>query len=269
MRARYCVLPLLLVVFLSSTLAKPQGEAPSFTKAAVVSVDPIASNVGLEMLKKGGNAVDAAVATGLALAVTWPAAGNLGGGGFMLIYLTGKGEVTAIDYREKAPEKAAPKMFLNDRGEVDSNKSGVGYLGLRRSLHFPIAVPNARRLLPFPDSTQRFDASLELCVDGSQLDSLASSQFGERDVLAQESAEEASIWLIQRINCGVEVLDFLLVRGMELRTRAFGHDEQQFAFASLDYLPMFQSISIPVHRRNKEILPQNPQFHLLKRHWLI
>src|SRR5438132_7634167 len=128
MKLRYCVLPVLLLVCLSPYMARPQGEAPSFTNAAVVSVDPIASNVGLQMLKKGGNAVDAAVATGLALAVTWPAAGNLGGGGFMLIYLAGKGEATAIDYREMAPEKSTPRMFLNDKGEVDSNKSGVGYL---------------------------------------------------------------------------------------------------------------------------------------------
>jgi gamma-glutamyltranspeptidase/glutathione hydrolase len=105
-----------------------QSEPLSYPNAAVVSVDPVASNVGIEILKNGGNAVDAAVATGLALAVTWPAAGNLGGGGFMVIYLAGKGEVAAIDYREKAPEKATPAMFLNEKGGIDSSKSGVGYL---------------------------------------------------------------------------------------------------------------------------------------------
>src|SRR5262249_57351672 len=106
---------------------RPEGQAASYTNAAVVSVEPIASNVGIETLKKGGNAVDAAVATAFALAVTWPGAGNLGGGGFMLIYLK-NGEGTAIDYRDKAPEKATPRMFLNNKGEVDFRKSCVGYL---------------------------------------------------------------------------------------------------------------------------------------------
>src|SRR5262249_12393438 len=105
---------------------KPEGQT-SYANAAVVSVDPIASKVGLEILKKGGNAVDAAVATAFALAVTWPGAGNLGGGGFMLIYLK-SGEVAGIDYREKAPVKATPRMFRNEKGEVDSDKSDVGYL---------------------------------------------------------------------------------------------------------------------------------------------
>src|SRR5262252_4262046 len=126
MRRTLTLVVLLFAFSVSIYLAKPEGQA-SYANAAVVSVDTIASKVGLEILKKGGNAVDAAVATAFALAVTWPGAGNLGGGGFMLIYLK-NGEVSAIDYREKAPEKATPRMFLNNKGEVDSDKSGVGYL---------------------------------------------------------------------------------------------------------------------------------------------
>jgi gamma-glutamyltranspeptidase / glutathione hydrolase len=121
------LIALLLVSSLTSYLARPEAQPSSYANAAVVSVDPIASTVGIDVLKKGGNAIDAAVATAFALAVTWPGAGNLGGGGFMLIHLR-NGEAAAIDYREKAPEMATPRMFLNDKGEVDPNKSGVGYL---------------------------------------------------------------------------------------------------------------------------------------------
>src|SRR5262249_60875826 len=83
---------------------------------------------GMEIHKQGGNDVDGAVASGLALAVTHPSAGNLGGGGFMLIYLADKGgQFAGIDYREKAPEKSTPTMFLTN-GEVDSKKSNIGPL---------------------------------------------------------------------------------------------------------------------------------------------
>src|SRR5947209_1159367 len=78
----------------------------------VVTVSPPGTDVGLTILKKGGNAVDAAVATAFAMAVTYPAAGNLGGGGFMVIHPPlGKGEPVVIDYREKAPLAANRKMY--------------------------------------------------------------------------------------------------------------------------------------------------------------
>ena len=76
----------------------------TFRNAAVVCVQPKAARIGIDILKKGGNAVDAAVAVSYALAVIHPSAGNLGGGGFMLIR-TADGKTTAIDYREKAPAK--------------------------------------------------------------------------------------------------------------------------------------------------------------------
>ena len=92
----------------------------------VVSTERIASEVGVEILKKGGNAVDAAVATGFALAVVHPAAGNIGGGGFMLIRFS-NGTTTSIDYREKAPQAAHDKMYLDEHGNLIENLNHDGY----------------------------------------------------------------------------------------------------------------------------------------------
>ena len=89
----------------------------------VVSEEQIATLVGLSVLKEGGNAVDAAVAVGFALAVTHPRAGNLGGSGFMLVHLRKTGRTVAIDYREKAPLKATRNMFLDETGEVDTERA--------------------------------------------------------------------------------------------------------------------------------------------------
>ena len=89
----------------------------------VVSQEMIASQVGADILAKGGNAIDAAVATGFALAVTLPRAGNIGGGGFMMIYLAEENKTIAIDYREMAPSEAFKDMFLNSEGDVDNRKA--------------------------------------------------------------------------------------------------------------------------------------------------
>ncbi|NNF28007.1 MAG: gamma-glutamyltransferase, partial [Gemmatimonadetes bacterium] len=86
------------------------------SSAMVVSAFPEASRVGADVLRGGGNAVDAAIATGLALAVTHPVAGNIGGGGFMVIRFP-DGRSTAFDFREKAPLAAHPEMFLDENGE--------------------------------------------------------------------------------------------------------------------------------------------------------
>jgi len=89
----------------------------------VVAQEQRAARIGIEILDRGGNAVDAAVAVGFALAVTYPRAGNIGGGGFMVIHLGKTGEDAAIDYRETAPAAATEKMFLDANGEADPKKS--------------------------------------------------------------------------------------------------------------------------------------------------
>lgn len=101
---------------------------------AVVSAHPLASQTGVEILKIGGNAVDAAIATQLALAVVYPAAGNLGGGGFIVARLNdarlpdGQGKEISIDYREMAPGKAHRDMYIDSAGEARTDKSQNGHL---------------------------------------------------------------------------------------------------------------------------------------------
>ena len=92
----------------------------------VASVSAIASQVGVDVMKRGGNAIDAAVAVGLALAVVWPSAGNIGGGGFMVIRLA-DGRTTAIDYREMGPALAHRNVYLDDKGEYIKGSSTYGH----------------------------------------------------------------------------------------------------------------------------------------------
>jgi len=94
----------------------------------VVSSEVLASEVGARILAAGGNAIDAAVATGFALAVTYPQAGNIGGGGFMLVHLNKEGRTVAIDYREVAPRAARRDMFLDKQGEVVPQRSQLTHL---------------------------------------------------------------------------------------------------------------------------------------------
>lgn len=119
-----CFVPALAWAQYPSTFVKD----PKFVKhGLVVSVDPVASHVGAEILGNGGNAVDAAVATALALAVTYPPAGNIGGGGFMVVRRP-DGEVFTIDFRETAPKLATPTMFLDSTGRLDPDKVVIGWL---------------------------------------------------------------------------------------------------------------------------------------------
>ncbi|HVW13800.1 MAG TPA: gamma-glutamyltransferase [Mucilaginibacter sp.] len=99
--------------FTYTTLAHAQG----YRKGMVVCAYPDASKVGLDILKKGGNAVDAAVAVQFALEVTHPEAGNIGGGGFM-VYRSARGVPNTLDFREKAPALASRNMYLDTAGNV-------------------------------------------------------------------------------------------------------------------------------------------------------
>ncbi|GAO42956.1 gamma-glutamyltransferase [Flavihumibacter petaseus] len=111
---------------------------------AVVAAHPLASQVGVMILRKGGNAVDAAIATQLALAVVYPGAGNIGGGGFMVIHLSGGKDLT-LDFREKAPLKGSRDMYLDANGNADLNKSQHGHL----AAGVPGAVAGIFKAMPY------------------------------------------------------------------------------------------------------------------------
>src|ERR1700685_2051934 len=114
---------------LGQSAALPDVAPVQAQHAMVVSVHHDASDAGLKMLQAGGNAVDAAVATGFALAVVYPDAGNLGGGGFMLLRLA-NGESHFIDFREEAPLRATANMYLDAEGKIIPKASTVGDLSV-------------------------------------------------------------------------------------------------------------------------------------------
>jgi gamma-glutamyltranspeptidase/glutathione hydrolase len=120
--------------------------------------------VGVEILKKGGNAVDAAIAVQFALAVTHPAAGNIGGGGFM-VYRSASGEVSALDYREKAPALATETMYQDSAGNVIPNLSINGHLaaGVPGTVDGMVEAHKKYGTLPWKDLLQ---PSIELALHG-------------------------------------------------------------------------------------------------------
>jgi gamma-glutamyltranspeptidase/glutathione hydrolase len=129
MRSRHKSLILLLMAVAAAFEARGalgSTEPVHATHGIVVSAQELASHVGVEIMQAGGNAVDAAVATGFALAVVHSAAGNLGGGGFMLIRMA-DGKVHFLDYREMAPAAAKPDMYLDAQGNVIEGASEIGY----------------------------------------------------------------------------------------------------------------------------------------------
>ena len=124
----YLAIILWLIVLSCTPTEKPQDRGLIAKNGMVVSAHPIASAIGVKILKKGGNAVDAAIAVQFALAVVHPSAGNIGGGGFM-VYRSGAGDdVSTLDFREAAPSNASRDMYLGERDIVVKNASTRGHL---------------------------------------------------------------------------------------------------------------------------------------------
>jgi gamma-glutamyltranspeptidase/glutathione hydrolase len=161
-----------LLALTSCQPAQKQGESatsttPSTARGMVVSAHPIASRVGKEILQKGGNAVDAAVAVQFTLAVVFPAAGNIGGGGFMM-FRSNDGQYHALDFREKAPGKASTAMFLDRTGQVVPNLSTEGHLasGVPGSVDGMVEAHAKFGTLPWKDLVQ---PAIDLALSGFTL----------------------------------------------------------------------------------------------------
>jgi len=179
--------PRIAASFPASWRFRPGTGASFAPHAMVVSNDSIASRVGRDIIARGGNAVDAAVATGFALAVTYPFAGNIGGGGFMVIRMA-DGRTAALDYREIAPLAASRDMYLDANGKL-TNKSIIGHL----SVGVPGAVAGMdealRRYGTLPLKTVIAPA-IELAERGFVIDSGFSRQLegSQRDITRYEGS---------------------------------------------------------------------------------
>ena len=176
---------LLVILFFNTSLAGAQKIDPfhfqlqkkiTCTKGAVVSANALASKVGVQILQQGGNAIDAAIATQLALAVVYPGAGNIGGGGFMIAHLK-NGNNISIDFRETAPTKASRDMYLDKNGNPQMNLSQDGHLasGIPGSVAgFFAAMQYAT--LPF---TTLIQPAIELAENGFSITAHQANDFNE------------------------------------------------------------------------------------------
>lgn len=129
-RTKVFILAALVVLFFPRCRTQEIEGVAVGRNGMVVCVDEYAARVGINMLKRGGNAVDAAVAVGFALAVTYPSAGNIGGGGFMVVRFPDTGEAVALDFREMAPGLATPNMYLDEQDEYVEERSLIGHLAV-------------------------------------------------------------------------------------------------------------------------------------------
>ncbi|HDS00784.1 MAG TPA: gamma-glutamyltransferase [candidate division Zixibacteria bacterium] len=146
-----------------------------YFKGAIATVHPLATETGMDILARGGNAIDCAVAVGFTLAVVYPQAGNIGGGGFAIIYINDSSYVTTLDFREKAPIFAKQDMYLDTAGNIIENASLLG--------HMAVAVPGT--VAGLLEMYRRFGTlPLEDLIDPAI--KLADSGFAVYEILEQE-----------------------------------------------------------------------------------
>ncbi|MDC8004615.1 gamma-glutamyltransferase [Aureisphaera galaxeae] len=189
-------LPLLLLLIACKNETPVEEKVPEIgvlaPNAMVVSAREEASRIGADIMKKGGNAFDAMVATEMALAVAYPYAGNLGGGGFM-VYRTKYGELGAFDYREKAPIEAHRDMYLDENGEYVQDKSKVGGLavGVPGTIAGIFAVHSKLGTLPIEDILAPV---IELAREGFIITEMQAGRFNKYGPIFEEVTGEPTIY---------------------------------------------------------------------------
>lgn len=184
-----------------------------FKQAAVSSAHPLASMVGAVVMKKGGNAFDAAIATQLVLAVVFPNAGNLGGGGFLLARKT-NGELIGIDYRESAPEKASRDMYLDKNGNAQLNLSQNGHLasGIPGTVAGLFATHSYAKL-PFAELIQ---PAIDIAAKGFVLtEKEAASISSVKDAIARFSTQPTAFYKPTRWKVGDTLIQKDLAHTLE------------------------------------------------------
>ncbi|HNT50256.1 MAG TPA: gamma-glutamyltransferase [Cyclobacteriaceae bacterium] len=174
---RFFVLPLAIIVLACNTSRKEKVVGLIADSAMVVSAHALASQVGIDIMKKGGNAIDAAIATHFALAVVFPAAGNIGGGGFMVVRLK-DGTIATLDFREKAPAAATTNMYLDADGNVIPDLSTQGHLasGVPGSVEGMVEAHKKYGTLPWKDLVQ---PAIDLALGGFTLTQREANWFNE------------------------------------------------------------------------------------------
>jgi gamma-glutamyltranspeptidase / glutathione hydrolase len=168
MLSRLIYLSVVILIAACTPGNKPEAVTGLMVDSAmVVSAHPLASQVGVAVMRKGGNAIDAAIATQLALAVVFPAAGNIGGGGFMVVRMN-DGQIAALDYRERAPGKATTDMYLDSTGNVIENLSIAGHLasGVPGSVDGMVEAHAKYGSLPWAELVQ---PAIDLAMNGFPL----------------------------------------------------------------------------------------------------
>lgn len=189
------------VVACKSSVTEERSIGKIADSAMVVSAHPLASRVGVDILRKGGNAVDAAVATQFALAVVFPAAGNIGGGGFM-VYRQKDGAVSTLDYREMAPAGSSPEMFLDSAGNAVNGLSEKGHKssGVPGSVAGMAASHAKFGKLPWKELVQ---PAIDLALNGFPLtDEQARSLTKVQDSLRKYSTIAPDFLLYKKWNTG-------------------------------------------------------------------